>query len=63
MSVPPTLDYCAHALVAGHQLMCLMVETLAKTFEWEPVHSIASLMDDFRYAWPDNGTGKAAPER
>jgi len=52
IAVPPSLEYCSLALLAGHQLICFMIETLAKTFNWEPVHSIASLMDDLHYAWP-----------
>jgi hypothetical protein len=52
IAIPPSLKYCAHALVAGHQLLCFMVETLAKTFGREPVHSIASLSADFQHAWP-----------
>lgn len=40
IAVPPSLEYCAHALVAGHQCICFMVETLSRTFAWEPVHSI-----------------------
>ena len=52
ISVPPSLEYCSHALVAGHQSICFVVETLARTFDWEPVHSIASLVADFQYAWP-----------
>lgn len=52
IAVPPSLAYCSQALVAGHQLLCFVVETLAKTFGWEPVHSVASLVDDFKYAWP-----------
>jgi Family of unknown function (DUF5677) len=52
IAVPPSLGSCSQALVAGHQLMCVTVETLAKTFNWQPVHSIASLVDDFKYAWP-----------
>jgi hypothetical protein len=51
IEIPPSLKYCDHALVAGHQCICFIVETLAKTFGWEPVHSIASLVDDYAYAW------------
>jgi hypothetical protein len=52
IAVPPSLEYCAHALVAGHQCICFMVETLSRTFGWEPVHSIAGLITDFQYVWP-----------
>jgi hypothetical protein len=52
IAVPPSLKYCSQAFVAGHQLLLFVVETLARTFDWEPVHSIASLTDDFNYAWP-----------
>ena len=52
ISLPPSLDYCNYALLAGHQCICFMVETLSRTFGWEPVHSIASLIDDLKYAWP-----------
>jgi hypothetical protein len=52
IEIPPSLEYCGHALIAGHQCICFAVETLARTFDWEPVHSIASLMDDLNYAWP-----------
>lgn len=52
IAIPPSLDYCAQAFVAGHQLLCFVISTLANTFNWEPVHSLASLMDDFKYAWP-----------
>jgi hypothetical protein len=52
IAVPPSPAYCAHALAAGHQCICFMVETLSRTFGWEPVHSIPSLIADFQYAWP-----------
>src|SRR4029077_12080694 len=52
ISVPPSLKYCSHALVAGHQCICFIVETLTHTFGWQPVHSISSLVVDFQYAWP-----------
>jgi hypothetical protein len=31
--------------------MCFMVETLANTFGWTPVHPIETLVADFKYAW------------
>jgi hypothetical protein len=52
IAVPPSLEYCSHALIVGHHCICFVVETLARTFDWEPVHSIASLMADYHYAWP-----------
>lgn len=52
IAVPPSLVYCDQAMVAGHQLLLFVVETLSKTFGWEPVHSLASLVADFNYAWP-----------
>jgi hypothetical protein len=52
IAIPPSLKYCDLALISGHHFTCFMVETLAKTFSWEPVHSIASLIADFQYAWP-----------
>jgi uncharacterized protein DUF5677 len=52
IEIPPSLEYCAHALVAGHQCICFIVETLSKTFGWEPIHPIASLVEDLKYAWP-----------
>lgn len=52
IAVPPSLKYCDLALISGHHFTCFIVETLAKTFGWEPVHSIASLIADFHYAWP-----------
>ena len=51
IAIPPSLDYCDLALISGHQLMCFMVETLAKTFGWTPVHPIETLVADFQYAW------------
>lgn len=59
IAVPPSLAYCSQALPAGHQLLCFAINTLANTFNWEPVHSLASLMDDFKYAWPP--PAEAAP--
>jgi Family of unknown function (DUF5677) len=52
IALPPSLKYCAEALVAGHACTCQIVETIAKTFGWEPVHTIESLVQDFHYAWP-----------
>ena len=52
IAVPPSLEYCSHALIVGHQCILFVVETLARAFDWEPVHSIASLRADFEYAWP-----------
>jgi hypothetical protein len=52
IATPPSLDYCDIALISGHHFTCFVVETLGKTFGWEPVHSIASLLADFNYAWP-----------
>lgn len=60
IAVPPSLVYCAQALVACHQLLLFTIETLSKTFGWEPVHSLASLVADFKYAWPPNGETKPA---
>jgi len=51
ISIPPSLKYCKEALSGGHMCMCKMVETVAKTFDWTPVHSIESLAQDFSYAW------------
>lgn len=59
IAVPPSLDYCSHALVAGHRFLCFMVGTLASTFNWVPVHSLASLTADYEYAWPTAGPGEA----
>jgi hypothetical protein len=53
IEVPPSLKYCDLALISGHHFTCFIVETLARAFDWEPVHSIASLIADFRYAWPE----------
>src|SRR5271154_189043 len=52
IAVPPSLDYCPHALIVGHQCILFVVETLARAFDWEPIHSIASLRADLEYAWP-----------
>ncbi len=60
IAVPPSLEYCAQALIAGHQLLLFTIETLSKTFGWEPVHSLDSLVADFKYAWPPNGETKPA---
>jgi hypothetical protein len=51
IAIPPSLKYCDLALISGHHLMCFMVETLAKTFDWTPVHPIETLVADFKYAW------------
>jgi len=51
ISIPPSLKYCKEALSGGHMCMCRMVETVVKTFDWTPVHSIESLAQDFSYAW------------
>jgi hypothetical protein len=61
IAVPPSLAYCSQALVAGHQLLCFAINTLANTFNWEPVHSLVSLMDDFKYAWPPPAEVAPAP--
>jgi len=53
IAVPPSLRYCDLALISGNHFTCFAVETLAKTFGWEPVHSIESLIADFAYAWPE----------
>lgn len=58
IAIPPSLNYCDLALISGHQLMCFMVETLANTFGWVPVHPIETLVADFKYAW--NVTDPAA---
>jgi hypothetical protein len=60
ISVPPSLEYCSHALVAGHRFLCFMAATLANTFNWEPVPSLASLTADFVYAWPAPNPNDAA---
>ncbi len=51
ISIPPSLKYCKEALSGGHVCMCRMVETIAQTFAWTPVHSIDILGKDFNYAW------------
>ena len=67
IAVPPSLEYCELALITGHHLTCFMVETLARTFGWEPVNSIPSLIHDFNYAWPvrkaDDAAREAAPTK
>lgn len=55
ISIPPSLKYCKEALSGGHMCMCGMIQTLAKTFDWTPVHSIDSLAQDFSYAWENQG--------
>jgi Family of unknown function (DUF5677) len=52
ISLPPSLEYCDYALLTGHQCICFVVETLSRTFGLEPVHSVASLTEDLKYAWP-----------
>ena len=51
ISVPPSLRYCKEALSGGHMCLCKMVETVATTFDWKPVHTVESLAHDFEYAW------------
>lgn len=63
IAVPPSLGCCAGALAAGHQLVCVMIETLSRTFDWTPIHSIASLSDDFQYAWPAPTSNEAPSQQ
>jgi hypothetical protein len=60
IAFPPSLDYCDIALISGHHFTLFIVETLARTFGWEPVYPIASLIADFNYAWPQPEPQKAS---
>jgi len=51
ISVPPTMDYVAQALIGCHMCVLKMTETLATTFQFTPIHSIADLFTDYQYAW------------
>jgi hypothetical protein len=63
IAIPPSLNYCDSALISGHQMMCFMVETLAKTFGWTPVHPIETLVADFKYAWNITEPAEAAEKK
>jgi hypothetical protein len=60
IELPPSLRYCSLSLLVGHNCMRFMVETLARTFGWEPVHPIAKLVADYDYAWPPPSPNGAA---
>jgi hypothetical protein len=51
ISIPPSMEYCAEALVGGHTCILKMIETLANTFNWVPCNSIEKLVEDFYHAW------------
>jgi hypothetical protein len=59
ISIPPSMEYCAEALVGGHMCMLANVGTLADTFNWVPCNPIPKLVKDFHYAWDKQD--KAAP--
>jgi hypothetical protein len=51
ISIPPSMEYCAEALIGAHMCMLANVGTLANTFEWVPCIPVAELLEDFHYAW------------
>jgi hypothetical protein len=60
ISIPPSMEYCAEALVGGHTCMLAMVGTLADTFNSVPCIPIERLLEDFHYAW-DRRPDEVAP--
>lgn len=59
ISIPPSMEYCAEALVGGHMCMLANVGTLADAFNRVPCNPIPKLVEDFHYAWDKQD--KAAP--
>lgn len=51
IDIPPSMEYCPQALLAGHTCIVKMVETLANTFNWVPCIPIEKLVEDFYYTW------------
>ncbi len=57
--IPPSMEYCAEALVGGHMCMLANVGTLADTFNWVPCNPIPKLVKDLLRLLGQ--AGRAAP--
>lgn len=51
IAIPPSLEWCGHALIGGHLCVLRMVDTLRQTFNDEPQPSFDELASDFAGAW------------
>jgi hypothetical protein len=51
ISIPPSMEYVAEALIGAHTCVLKMVETLADSFGNTPCNPVSDLVKDFYYAW------------
>jgi len=65
ISLPPSTNYCAQALIGAHVCLLKVIETLSKALGAEPRYGLSELVRDFKSAWgadPKEAVAKAADE-
>lgn len=51
IALPPSLKYCAQALVGAHMCLLRIVDTVSKVFNVNPFPPLAELIADYEDAW------------
>lgn len=63
LAVPPSMTWCAQALIGAHVCLLKVIDTLSKTFALQPCYPVPTLFQEFEHAWgagPDEAIAQAA---